>query len=306
MSTRYHYFRQLDHMDCGPTCLKMVAAHYGKDYSLDYLRANAYITRSGVSLLGISDAAERTLKTRLSYRQVTEEAPLPCIIHWNQEHFVVLYGVQKSWWRQWLTRGTTASADRLLIADPGHALVTVDRETFMSCWAGDPDGKGIGLLLEPTPEFQQLHEDAPPVKTGFQFLYEYLRPYRRYITQVLLGMMIGSVISMVFPFLTQSLVDYGIHRHNREFIYLILFSQLLMFLGNMVVDLIRNWILLHISTRVSVSIISSFLVKLMKLPIGFFESKNIVDISQRIQDHHRIETFLTGATLIHFFPSSTC
>jgi ATP-binding cassette, subfamily B, bacterial len=305
MNARYHFYRQLDHMDCGPTCLKMVAAHYGKDYSLDYLRANAYITRSGVSLLGISDAAEKiglkTLKARLSYRQVTEEAPLPCILHWNQEHFVVLYDVRLSRWRRWLHRDTTGRTDRLLIADPGHALVTVDKETFMNCWAGGPDGKGIGLLMEPTPEFEQLHEEAPPSKSGFQFLYEYLRPYRRYILQVLLGMIIGSFVSMAFPFLTQSLVDYGIHRHNLDFIHLILLSQLLLFVGNVAVDLIRNWILLHISTRVSVSIISNFLVKLMKLPISFFESKNVGDISQRIQDHHRIETFLTGATLNTLF-----
>ncbi len=305
MGARYHFYRQLDHMDCGPTCLKMVAAHYGKDYSLDFLRANAYITRSGVSLLGISDAAEKigfkTLKARLSYRQVSEEAPLPCILHWNQEHFVVLYGVQKSRWRRWLANDSTGSTDRLVIADPGHALVTVDRETFMNCWAGGAAEKGIGLLLEPTHEFEHLHEEATPTKTGFQFLYEYLIPYRRYIMQVLLGMMISSCVSMVFPFLTQSLVDYGIHRHNLEFIHLILLSQLLLFVGNVAVDLIRNWILLHISTRVSVSIISNFLVKLMKLPISFFESKNVGDISQRIQDHHRIETFLTGATLNTLF-----
>ena len=304
MASRYKYFRQLDFMDCGPTCLKMVAAHYGKDYSLDYLRANAYITRSGVSLLGISEAAEKigfkTLKAKLSYRQLIEEAPLPCILHWNQEHFVVLYDVRKAS-GNWLPGRKSKSADRLLIGDPGHALVTVDKETFMSCWAGTADEKGISLLLEPTPEFQQLQEESKPKTTGFQFLFEYLVPYRRYIVQVMLGMLIASIVSMVFPFLTQSLVDYGIHRHNLHFIHLILLSQLLLFVGNIAVDLIRNWILLHISTRVSVSIISNFLVKLMKLPISFFESKNIGDISQRIQDHHRIETFLTGATLNTLF-----
>ncbi|WP_461113200.1 peptidase domain-containing ABC transporter [Spirosoma jeollabukense] len=304
MASRYKYFRQLDFMDCGPTCIKMVAAHYGKDYSLDYLRAKAYITRSGVSLLGISEAAEaigfKTLKAKLSYQQLTEEAPLPCILHWNQEHFVVLYDVRKSGWR-WLPGHWGEPTERLLIGDPGHALVTVDRETFMKCWAGTADQKGIGLLLEPTPEFYQLKEETQQRTTGFHFLFEYLTPYRRYVLQVLLGMFIASIVSMVFPFLTQSLVDYGIHRHNLDFIHLILLSQLLLFVGNVAVDMIRNWILLHISTRVSVSIISNFLVKMMKLPISFFESKNIGDISQRIQDHHRIETFLTGATLNTLF-----
>lgn len=304
MTARYKFFRQLDYMDCGPTCLKMVAAHYGKDYSLDYLRANSYITRSGVSLLGISDAAERigfkTLKAKLSYQQLAEEAPLPCILHWNQEHFVVLYDVKKSGWK-WPRSSKQNLPDKLVIGDPGHALVTVDKDTFMRCWSNTGDGRGISLLLEPTPEFYQLKEESQQRSTGFGFLFEYLTPYRRYITQVLIGMLVASIVSMVFPFLTQSLVDYGIHRHNLNFIHLILLSQLLLFLGNIAVDLIRNWILLHISTRVSVSIISNFLVKLMKLPINFFESKNIGDISQRIQDHHRIETFLTGTTLNTLF-----
>ncbi len=304
MGNRHKFFRQLDYMDCGPTCLKMVAASYGKEYSLDFLRANAYITRQGVSLLGISDAAERigfkTLKAKLTYQQLVEQAPLPCILHWNQEHFVVLYAVKKSGLPNWFP-GQKKATEQLVIGDPGHALVTVDKETFMKCWASTGDQKGVCLLLEPTPEFYQLKEETAQRTTGFRFLFQYLTPYRRYVTQVLIGMGIGSVVSMVFPFLTQSLVDYGIHRHNIDFIHLILLSQLLLFAGNIAVDLIRNWILLHISTRVSVSIISSFLVKLMKLPISFFESKNIGDISQRIQDHHRIETFLTSATLNTLF-----
>ncbi len=299
---RFKYYRQLDFMDCGPTCLKMVAAYHGKDYSIDFLRANSYIQRSGVSLTGISEAAEkigfRTLKVKLSMRQVLEEAPLPAILHWNQEHFVVLYDIRKSFWAflPWVSQ-----EDKFIIADPGHDLVIVDKETFMKCWAGEGEKKGIALLLEPTPEFKEKGEDNPPEKTGFKFLFDYLKPYKKYLFQILLGMVFGSVLSMIFPFLTQSLVDFGIHRHNVSFIHLILISQLLLFIGGVAVDMIRNWILLHISTRVSVTIISNFLVKLMKLPINFYETKNIGDITQRIQDHHRIETFLTGATLNTFF-----
>ncbi|GAB2799105.1 peptidase domain-containing ABC transporter [Rhabdobacter roseus] len=303
MAKRYKYYRQLDYMDCGPTCLKMAAAYYGKEYSLEYLRANSYITRQGVSLLGISDAAEKigfkTLKAKLSYKQLVEDAPLPCILHWNQEHFVVLYDVKKSYLKYLPKR--QAASERLLIADPGHALVSVDKETFMKCWAGTADGRGIALLLEPTPEFHQLSEENQERASGFKFLFEYLTPYRKYVMQLLLGMCLGSIISLIFPFLTQSLIDYGIYRNNLNFIHLILLSQLLLFVGNITVDLIRNWILLHISTRVSVTIISNFLVKLMKLPINFFESKNIGDITQRIQDHHRIETFLTGTSLNTLF-----
>lgn len=301
MNNRFKYFRQLDYMDCGPTCLRMISAFYGKSYSMDFLRSNSYITRSGVSLLGISEAAEKiglkTLSVKLNYTQLIEEAPLPCILHWNQEHFVVLYEAKKSFWS--FLPGK--HPDRIVIADPGHDLVTVDKETLLKCWISTADKKGIALLLEPTNDFYQNEDEPKKEKLGFGFLYEYLKPFKKYIFQLLLGMFFSSLLALVFPFLTQSLVDYGIHRQDFSFIHLILFSQLLLFLGGMGVDMIRNWILLHINTRISVSIISNFLVKLMKLPISFFESKNVGDISQRINDHHRIESFLTGSTLQTFF-----
>jgi len=188
-----------------------------------------------------------------------------------------------------------------LIADPGHGLVKVDKETLMKCWAGTADERGVALLLEPTPEFYTGTEEQKAVPSGFGFLFQYLSPYSKYLFQVILGMLFGSMVSMLFPFLTQSLVDYGIQMRNVGFIYLILFSQLLLFLGNIGVDMIRNWVLLHVNTRLSVSIVSNFLTKLMKLPINFFESKNIGDISQRISDHHRIEEFLTGSSLTTLF-----
>lgn len=283
-------------MDCGPTCLKMVTAYHGKDYSLDYLRANSYITKNGVSLLGLSEAAEKvgfkTLVAKLTYKQLIEQAPLPCILHWNQEHFVVLYDIEK--------KNLFRSEDKLVIGDPGHNLVRVHKDVFEKCWISSEDKKGVALLLEPTPDFYR--EDNPEEKkAGFGFLFNYLKPYRRYFFQIFLGMLLGSLISMCFPFLTQSLVDFGVNRKNIPFIHLVLLSQLLLFLGSIAVDLIRNWILLHVSTRISISIISNFLVKLMKLPIGFFESKNVGDITQRINDHHRIETFLTGSTLNTLF-----
>jgi ATP-binding cassette, subfamily B, bacterial len=300
--SKFKYFRQLDFMDCGPTCLKMVSAFYGKDYSLDFLRANCYITRSGVSLQGISEGAEKigfkSMKVKIAFRQLVEEVPLPAILHWNQEHFVVLYDIRKSFWSflPWVSK-----EDKFIVADPGHDLVVVDETTFLKCWASDGNKKGIALLIEPTPEFYQKDDDEPRDKTGFKFLFSYLTPYKKYLAQVFLGMIFGSILSMIFPFLTQSLVDFGIHRHNVSFIHLILISQLLLFIGGVAVDMIRNWILLHISARVSVTIISNFLVKLMQLPINFFETKNVGDITQRIQDHHRIETFLTGTTLNTFF-----
>lgn len=284
-------------MDCGPTCLRMISAYYGEEYSLDYLRANSYITKNGVSLLGLSEAAEKigfkTLSAKLTYEQLTQQIPLPCVLHWNQEHYVVMYAVEK--------KNLFRPVERIIIADPGHTMVRVEKDVFEKCWLSSADRKGIALLMEPTPDFYRNKEEAPKVQTGFGFLLGYLKPYRRYFIQLMLGMLLGSLISMCFPFLTQSLVDFGVSRRKMSFIYLILLSQLLLFLGSIAVDLIRNWILLHISTRISISIISNFLIKLMKLPINFFESKNVGDITQRINDHKRIEAFLTGSTLNTLF-----
>lgn len=294
---RYKFFKQLDYMDCGPTCLKMISSFYGKDYSLDYLRSISFITKNGVSLLGLSEAAEklgfRTLVGRISYKQLINEVPLPCILHWNQDHFVVLYDVKsKSFFRK---------SEKIIIGDPGHSIVAVDIDTFQKCWISTDDQRGVALLLETTPEFYNKEQDSAKNSNSFTFLFGYLKPYKVYFSQIFLGMVLASFISMCFPFLTQSLVDFGINRQNVDFVYLVLISQLVLFIGNISVNLIRNWILLHVSTRISITIISSFLIKLMKLPIGYFESKNIGDITQRINDHHRVENFLTGSTLSTLF-----
>jgi len=292
---KFKFYRQLDFMDCGPTCLKMISEFYGKEYSLDFLRANSYITKNGVSLLGLSEAAEKigfkTLVAKLTYKQLTEQVPLPCILHWNQEHFVVLYDIEK--------KSVFRKTEKLTLGDPGHNMVRIERDVFEKCWISTAN-KGVALLVEPTPDFYKSTEISTK-EVGFGFLFQYLRPYKRYFLQIFLGMFLGSLISMCFPFLTQSLVDFGVSRKNLSFIHLILLSQLLLFLGSIAVDLIRNWILLHVSTRISITIISNFLIKLMKLPINFFESKNVGDITQRINDHHRIETFLTGSTLSTLF-----
>lgn len=296
-SRKFKFYKQLDYMDCGPTCLRMIASYYGEEYSLDYLRANSYITKNGVSLLGISEAAEKigfkTLSAKLTFDQLTNDVPLPCILHWNQEHFVVLYKVEN---KNFFRRKTS-----ILIADPGHNLIKVEKDVFEKCWFSTHDKKGIALLLEPTPDLYRNEDGIQKNKNGFQFLIGYLKPYKNYFAQLILGMVLASLISLCFPFLTQSLVDFGISRKNMDFIHLILFSQLLLFLGSIMIDVIRSWILLHISTRISINIISNFLIKLMKLPVNFFESKNVGDITQRINDHHRIESFLTGSTLNTLF-----
>ncbi len=283
----FAFYKQPDEMDCGPTCLRMVAKHYGKSITLQQLRTLAKTTREGSSLLGISEAAEkigfRTLGIKISYERLVEDAPLPCIAHWNQNHFVVIYKIKK---------------DVIYIADPGHGLLKYQKDEFLKSWQSDHH-EGILLLLEPTPEFST--EDASggdeKTKKGFSFLFQYLFKYKKLLTQLIIGLIAGSLLQLIFPFLTQSIVDIGVQNSDMHFIYLVLFAQLMLFVGRTTIEIIRSWILMHISSRINISLVSDFFVKLMKLPISFFDVKMTGDIMQRISDHHRIENFLTSATL---------
>lgn len=292
---KFTSYIQMDQMDCGPTCLRMIAKYYGKHYSLETLRNNSFLTREGSSLKGISEAAEkigfRPIAAKLTFEQLDEDGTLPCILHWNQNHYVVLppqnYNRKKA-------------NSKILIADPSVGLVNVTKETFLNSWLSESNNMGVALFLEPSPYFYNSNGEKSSFKR-FSFLYRYLVPYKKFIWQLFLGMFIGSFLSLIAPFLTQSMVDYGINQQNVNFIYLILFSQLALFFGNTAIEVIRNWIILHMSTRVNVSIISDFLIKLMKLPIRFFDTKMIGDITQRINDHNRIENFLTGTSLNTIF-----
>ncbi|WP_044263759.1 peptidase domain-containing ABC transporter [Bacteroides timonensis] len=284
---------QHDAMDCGPTCLRMVAAFYGKHYSLEGLREKSFITREGVSMLGISEAAEKTgfrsICVQVGFEKL-KEAPLPCIIHWNQQHFVVVYKLtDKHVW----------------IADPGAGKLKYTREEFCNCWLSsrkNEEDTGVALLLEPTPEFYTIEDEADKVnRKGFSFLYSYLRPYRGLVGQLLLGLLLGSMIQLMLPFLTQSVVDFGINNQNLGFIYLVLIAQLMLSFSSSAVEFIRGWILLHLGTRINIALISDFLIKLMKMPINYFDSKMTGDILQRINDHKRIQDFLTGSSLSVIF-----
>ena len=285
---RFPFVKQLDAMDCGPTSLCMIAKYYGKTYSQQTLRERSFITREGVSMLGTSDAAEsigmRTMGVRLNFEKLAEEAVLPCIAHWKQNHFIVVYKIKN---------------DTVYVADPAHGLVKYTREEFMAGWAStrkDGEDQGLCLLMEPTPDFYKA-DDENINKSSFKFLFSYLRPYKRFLVQLFLGMGLGSLLQLIFPFLTQVIVDFGINNQDIGFITLILVAQLALFIGRTSVEFIRSWILLHVSTRINISLISDFLIKLMKLPIGFFDTKMIGDIMQRIGDHRRIESFLTSSTL---------
>ncbi|RWZ86531.1 MAG: peptidase domain-containing ABC transporter [Hydrotalea sp. AMD] len=283
-------------MDCGPACLKMITQFYGKAYSLEYLRQECFLSREGVSLLSINDAAEklgfRTLMVNLTLKNLTENSPLPCILHWNQDHFVVLYQIKRKLFN--------SSKLNFRIADPAYGLISIDKDTFFKSWISTVDEKGTSLLLEPTPEFLKKNEVKEKNK-GYTFLFRYLKPYKKYIVQLLIGMFITSLISLTFPFLTQVLIDIGVTDKNLSILYLILLSQLFLFTGNTIIEIIRSWLLLHINARVTLNIISDFLIKLLKLPIKYFDTKAIGDISQRISDHHRIENFLTNSTLSTLF-----
>jgi len=280
-------------MDCGPTCLRMIAKFYGRSYSIEYLRELSYITREGISMLGISEAAERigfkAIAAKLNFQQLDNEVQLPCILHWNNSHFVVLPPQNYN---------SKQEKEKILIADPTHGLVKIDRKTFEKSWLGN--GKeGFVVVLHPTEAF--YHQEGVEPKKGVEFLFSYLKPYRKFVTQVILSLVISSLLTLTLPFLTQSLVDYGINHQNMGFVYLILISQLVLFAGSISIEVIRSWILLHINSRINIHIISDFLLKLMKLPISYFDSKKIGDIHQRIGDHQRVQNFLTGTTLSTLF-----
>lgn len=283
---------QHDAMDCGPACLAMIAEFYGKKYPLQSLRDGSYLSKTGVSMMGLSTAAEsigfRTLGIRIEYDLLSSEVNLPCIIYWKQRHFMVVHRIRN---------------DRVYVADPAHGLAMFKREEFLKGWINtqkQDEDQGLVLMLEPTPEFY-VKDTGSYDKTRFRFLFSYLRPYKKFMIQLLLGLFLGSLLNLMFPFLTQAIVDKGIKNHDIGFIYLVLAAQLMLFCSITAIEFIRSWILLHISTRINIHLISDFLVKLLKLSIGFFDTKMIGDILQRIDDHERIESFLTTSTLSILF-----
>ena len=287
----FPFFSQHDAMDCGPTCLRMIAVYYGKNYSLEKLRLNSHINKEGVSLLGISEAAEhlgfRTMGVSITFEQLLE-APLPCVVYWNQNHFVVVYAVKKK-----------RSGYVIYVADPSGGKLKYTKDEFCKCWISssvDGEPHGIALLLEPSPEFYQ-HEDDKEVRRGFQFLFSYLRPYKKLVFQLIIGLVFGSLLMLILPFLSQAVVDIGINTQNLDFIYVILIAQLVLTLSNSSVEFIRGWILLHLGSRINIALISDYLIKMMRMPMGYFDTKMVGDILQRINDHTRIQDYLTNSSL---------
>lgn len=284
----FPFYQQLDAMDCGPTCLRMISKHYGKHFTLQSLRNKSYLARDGVSMLGIADAAEsiglKTIGAKLSWAKLSKEAPFPLIAHWKQNHFIVVYKIRRN---------------KVFIADPKIGLTTLSKEEFLKGWistATEGEDKGTVLLLQPTPEFYDQDEEKKS-RSGLRFLGKYLIPHKKMGYQLLIGLVLGAIIQLILPFLFQGIVDFGIGNSDAGFIYLILAFQFVLIMSAMGINFIRRWILLHMSTRINISLISDFLAKLMRLPVGFFETKHTGDILQRIGDHRRVESFITTSSL---------
>jgi ATP-binding cassette subfamily B protein len=268
----------------------MIAKHYGKSFDLAYLRQLSSLARDGSSLAGLADAAEKigfsTLAVNTQFKDLSEDIPLPCVAHWRQRHYVVVY---------------EATPNHVKVADPSYGLITYKPEEFCKGWIPEKnistDAEGILLLFELTPSFYEQVDHSIGSKLPFKFLQKYFRPFRHFSLQLFFGLLVGSFVQLALPFLTQQIVDVGINTKNLNFIYLILTAQLMLFVSQTSISVIRSWILLHITSRMNLRMLSDFLIKLMNLPISFFDSKSQGDLLQRIQDHNRIQAFLSATTL---------
>ena len=292
MKNNFTFTHQHDSMQCGVACLQMICKCFGREYTMDSLSKLCFATTEGVSMLGINEGANilglHTISTKTTISMLGE-ASLPCILHWNQNHFVVLYKVKKG--------------KKFYVADPGKGLVTYGLEEFKQHWIStksNDEDKGIAMFLETTPAFYTYKmegEENIKEKRSFRFLFGYVRKYRKYFGQIILGLVVGSLLQLVLPFLTQSIVDVGIKNQDIGFVWLILLGQLMLTISRTAIDFIRRWLLLHISLRINISLVSDFFIKLLKLPMSFFDTKLMGDLMQRMNDHSRVNTFLTQQTL---------
>lgn len=277
-------------MGCGIACLQMICAYYGKQIRQEYLSKICFPTTEGVSLLGIGDAASKIGFDTVGESLTIEElltSKLPCILHWNQNHFVVLYKIKDN--------------RKLYIADPGKGLMDYTMEEFKKHWIGTEQGNeevGIAMFLEPNNTFdERSNEQDARTEKSFKFLLGYIRQYKKYFFQIILGLLVGSLLQLALPFLTQNIVDIGIKNKDIGFIWLILIGQLVITFSRTSIDFIRRWLLLHISIRINLSLVSDFFIKLLQLPMAFFDTKLTGDLMQRIGDHSRVNSFLTQQIL---------
>ncbi|MEO8404321.1 MAG: peptidase domain-containing ABC transporter [Chitinophagaceae bacterium] len=292
------FYKQLNAMDCGPTCLRMIAKHYGKHFNTDVIRQVAGYNKAGVNLLGLSEAAEkigfRTRGVQISYKQLSEAAPYPCILHWQQNHFVVCVKRKKNF----------LGKETLIIADPAKGILGYSKEEFQAHWisTNTDTGERVGtvLLMEPSSSFYEQKNEKKN-KISWSLLFQYLRKSKWQISQIFIALLITSILQLIFPLLMQSIVDIGINTQNLQFITIILIAQLTLVFSRTVVDFIRSRLLLRVSTVVNLSILSDFWIKLTGLPVSYFENFHTGDTLQRINDNKQIQTFLTGNALNTLF-----
>ena len=289
----FSFTRQFDEMDCGPACIRMVALHYGKDYPLSYLRSLSHLTREGVSVAGIRDALKEigaeSATFEMSLDQLREKCPLPAILYWEQNHFVVLYDIKKSKW---------TGRSKYYVANPAYGKHALSEESFSQFWLnGD---KGVVIVVEPTDKFFEF-ESKKEKHSLIRFARKYVWPYKWEMSQSALGMLFGLLLSLITPFLTQATVDYGIGMRNMGIIINILLAQIFIFVGSFSMGLISSWVTLYMSTRISINILSDYLTKLLRLPMTFFETKSVGDYQQRLDDHGRLQGFVTYNTLQTLF-----
>lgn len=290
----FPFIAQHDAMDCGPACLAMISKYYGKNHSLQYLRDVSFLTREGVSLTGLTEACNNigleSMAVKISIEQLIEEKPFPCILFWNNAHFVVLYKINKNKFSKKVT---------YKIADPANGLVTVSEESFKESWLNE-NNEGVTFLIDPTEDFyKKIPEESDTY--NINYLLRYLKPYRKEIFQLIFTLAVGSILTLTLPFLTQILVDNGVSHKNIHIVFIVLIAQVFLFFGTVTIEIIRNWLVVYIGARINISIISDFFKKILKLPIRFFDTKFSGDFYQRVQDHSRIENFLTSQSLTTFF-----
>jgi ATP-binding cassette subfamily B protein len=292
MPKRFPFYPQLEAMDCGSTCLRMVAKFYGRFYSLEYLREISNTGKDGVSLLDLSEAAEliglKTLAVEADIVQLQDVIPKPCIINWGNNHFVVVYHQDSS---------------KVWIADPAQGKYKLNNDEFIQKWIGadaDVENSGIVLICQSTPDFFTFNGKEPQ-KGSWQYVFNYFKQYKALIFQIIIGLFLGSILQLFFPFFIKSIVDIGINNNDLSFIALVLIAQLILFISQISVEFIRNWNILHVGSRVNISLLSDFLIKLTKLPFRFFDTKLPGDLIQRFNDHERVQKFLSSTSLISIF-----
>jgi ATP-binding cassette subfamily B protein len=303
----FPFYHQLGLKDCGPACIKMVAQYFGRSYNIDYLREKSHIIKTGVSMLGISEAAEaigfKTIGVKVDVEKLKEIAQShPSILHWDNNHFVVLYDYKKKWF----------SKNKFYIADPAKEILQLTEAELVEHWSVASTGsttaalqtteankkQGYALVLEPTPEFfNREQNDGEQKKLGINYLLHYFKPFKSYFVQLAMGMLLSSIITLASPMLTQAMIDKGVNMHNQSMVQLVLMAQLAVFIGSILIQFIQTKILMHLGTRINVGMVSDFFYKLFNLNIPFFDSHVTGDLMQRIGDHKRVESLLTVSSL---------